>query len=152
MEDTDFSIRSMQSIDLEAVMDIENVSFRSPWSRQSFENDLKRPDSSCLVSIYHKMITGYLVAWQVLDEIYIGNLAVHPEYRRMGIAQDLINYLLLHCQTINWAWLEVRISNTAAQNLYRKLGFKDISIRKNYYEAEHEDAIVMRKDLRKNIS
>ena len=92
-------------------------------------------------------MTAYLVAWRVEDELHIGNLAVHPDYRRQGLGTELLARLFSAYPSVRMVWLEVRISNTAAQNLYMKLGFRQISIRKNYYQVEKEDAIIMVKDL-----
>ncbi len=146
--DSGLCIRSMDENDLDAVMAIENVSFASPWSRESFISDLKRRDAVNLVLEWEGRIAGYLIAWMVADEIHIGNLAVHPDQRRKGFARLLIDTLLSSNPDANWAWLEVRRSNSSARMLYESLRFSEISIRKNYYRTENEDAIVMARDLR----
>ncbi|MBN2103962.1 ribosomal protein S18-alanine N-acetyltransferase [bacterium] len=147
IDDSSWSVRPMAEDDLDEVMAIEINSFKSPWSRVSFLNDLRRSDAISLVGDCDHHVIAYLVAWQVKDEVHIGNLAVHSDWRRRGLAQDMIRQLFIHRSYLRWAWLEVRKSNKTARRLYSKLGFKEISVRKNYYEAEHEDAIVMAKDL-----
>jgi len=148
IQDSDLNIRSMAEEDLKQVMDIEKISFHSPWSLESFINDLRRSDAISLVCQYDCHVVAYLVAWHVMDEVHIGNLAVHPDWRQRGLAQKLIHQLFFQHSDLRWAWLEVRKSNHPARCLYNKLGFKEISVRRNYYEAECEDAIVMAKDLR----
>jgi ribosomal-protein-alanine N-acetyltransferase len=139
--------RAMESEDLDEVMIIERCSFQSPWSRESFLNDIKRDNAITTVAIIRNHVAAYLVAWRVEDEVHIGNLAVHPDNRRQGLGTALIAGLASLHPPARVAWLEVRVSNKAAQNLYRKLGFREISIRKNYYQIEKEDAIIMVKDL-----
>jgi ribosomal-protein-alanine N-acetyltransferase len=141
-----WQIRPMQLEDLDAIMIIETLSFKTPWSRESFSNDFNRENSVILVGSECSILAGYLVAWLIVDEIHIGNLAVHPDYRRRGLAQALLNALLLDHPFRARIWLEVRRSNQAALELYGKMGFREAGIRKQYYAAEKEDAIVMVKE------
>ena len=139
--------RAMKPEDLDEVMTIERRSFQSPWSRESFLNDISRADAVAMVAVVQNRVSAYLVAWRVEDELHIGNLAVHPDYRRQGLGTALLLLLFSADPSTKVVWLEVRVSNSAAQNLYRKLGFRQISIRKNYYQIQKEDAIIMVKDL-----
>jgi ribosomal-protein-alanine N-acetyltransferase len=139
--------RAMKPEDLDEVMIIERCSFQSPWSRESFLNDIKRDNAITSVAVVGNRVAAYLVAWCVEDEVHIGNLAVHPDYQRQGLGTALITGVATLYPTVRVVWLEVRVSNKAAQNLYRKLGFRQISIRKNYYQIEKEDAIIMVKYL-----
>jgi ribosomal-protein-alanine N-acetyltransferase len=143
----DWTIRDMTESDLVSVLGIEQVSFASPWSRNAFAAELRRPGGLCLVAERGFEPIGYAVAWRVADEIHIANLAVHPDRQRRGVAESLMNVLLARCSGAVWAGLEVRESNTRARRLYRKLGFREDGIRKGYYAEEGEDAVLMSKPL-----
>ena len=94
-------------------------------------------------------VAGYLCAGLIMDEGHILNLAVGPGMRRTGIASVLIGDVIdrLRERGCRFLFLEVRDSNTAAREIYRKFGFKVIGIRKNYYVSPVEDAIIMRMRL-----
>lgn len=138
----------MRVTDLDAVMAIETEAFFTPWSRDSFLNDIGRVDAVTLVGCTDGVPAGYIVAWLVTDEIHVGNLAVHSDYRRQGLAQALIQTMLRMVRGTTRVWLEVRQSNHPAIQLYHKVGFKDVSIRRKYYQAENEDAIVMSREFK----
>ena len=137
----------MKAGDLETIMHIEEDSFASPWNIQSFESELKKPYSLSFVGEIQGDVVGYIIAWLVTDEIHIANLAVDSVQRRKGIARALVDRVLSDQEECHWVGLEVRRSNSIAQSLYRKLGFIEAGIRENYYEKEHEDAILMVKLL-----
>lgn len=90
-------------------------------------------------------VVGYVGLMYVLDEGYISNVAVHPDYRRRGIAQALVRALAKRAEAkfLSFVTLEVRESNEGARALYEKCGFKIVGRRKNYYEKPTEDAILM---------
>ncbi len=118
------------------------------WSYDVFKTEIKRDKSIYLVyeteDIKHEII-GYIGAWIVLDEGHITTLVVCPKYRRNHIA-DILLYNLIHkllIQNIKWLTLEVKVSNMAAISLYKKFGFKEIGIRKKYYEDNNEDALIL---------
>ena len=98
-----------------------------------------------LAAVDGDTLVGYIGVQTVLDEGYINNVAVRPEYRRRGIAAALISLLAERAQAIGLAFmtLEVRESNVPAIALYEKLGFTTVGKRKNYYEKPREDAILM---------
>lgn len=132
------------------VMEIEKSSFPTPWSRWSFQREMSsRWISLPLVAKLGDKVVGYAVAWFVGDEIHLGNIAVHQNYRRRGIAQKLFQRLMEEAQAKKCAMitLEVRQSNRPAIALYEKLGFKQMAIRKGYYIDTQEDALVMVKEL-----
>jgi len=141
------STREAVPEDIPDIMAIERLSFASPWSESGFMNEIKKPYSISLVGVAEKHVVGYIIAWYVTDEIHIANLAVHPEYRCHGIAGILVNRVIGQCTRAVWIGLEVRRSNTAARALYGKLGFSEIGVRKGYYEAEGEDALIMARTL-----
>ena len=148
-KETGIEIDFMKKEDLEQVMAIEHNSFSMPWSRNLFLSEFRSPGvSTLLVALAEspvRTIAGYLIFWFVADEMHILNLAVQPEFRRKGIARKLvIAGIKRACQKgAKRAFLEVRTSNSAAQRLYSDLGFTGVSVRRDYYEAPVEDAVVM---------
>ena len=142
-----WKMRKMTRSDLKQVMQIENASFVSPWSRKSFESELKKDFGFSYTAVEDKRVIAYIIGWLVADEIHIANIAVHPEWRRRGVAMVLIQNVIDRYLGFSWIRLEVRRSNLAARNLYRQLGFKEVGIRKRYYVQENEDAILMTKYL-----
>jgi [ribosomal protein S18]-alanine N-acetyltransferase len=140
----------MTESDLDGVLEIENLSFRMPWSRAGFEAELRKPYGRPVVYVEAGgagRVSGYLVSWRVEDELHIANLAVHPERRKRGIAEKLLHHCLNAEADAAWAGLEVRVSNRAALTLYRKLGFRQTGVRREYYADSREDALVMTKNL-----
>lgn len=156
-------VRKMALSDLDAVTRIEELSFTHPWSRSHFRDELlKDTVSRCLVAVGScqgavagadapagsEIIVGFIMAWLVADELHITNLAVDPEKRRAGAAAALLEHSLREAVHLGarWCQLEVRESNQAARNLYRRFGFGDLGVRRGYYH-NGEDAVVMGKDL-----
>jgi ribosomal-protein-alanine N-acetyltransferase len=92
-------------------------------------------------------VVGYICVWLVTDELHINNLAVHPRWRKRGIARELLWAALQHGRRggARAAFLEVRASNVAAQGLYRKFHFESVGVRRRYYTHPIEDAVVMRR-------
>jgi ribosomal-protein-alanine N-acetyltransferase len=140
------NLRPMRLEDLDQVVILEKELFKSPWSRKSFENEmLKNKHSIPLVIEDAGTIVAYAVLWFVLDEMHIANIAVHPLFQRRGIASWMMQVFIMKAEgdKITQMQLEVRKSNVPAIRLYEKCGFGIVGVRKNYYEAEHEDAILM---------
>lgn len=136
-------IREMQKEDLEQILKIEHDSFVEPWSQASFEAELEKHYALLLVAALSNEIIGYAVAWKIANELHIANLAVKAVYQRQGIATRFLNEMENRMPKLEWMELEVRQSNLAAINLYEKMGFFKIGTRKNYYQKENEDAILM---------
>ncbi|MFC7787285.1 MULTISPECIES: ribosomal protein S18-alanine N-acetyltransferase [unclassified Rossellomorea] len=139
-------IRFMTVDDLDAVMDIEMKSFSIPWSRDAFLNEIEHNHlSTYLVVEDGDHVAGYCGVWLVVDEAHITNVAVLPEYRGQGLGESLMRKIMGIATKFGARvmTLEVRVSNLAAQHLYRKLGFQDGGIRKRYYSDNQEDALVM---------
>jgi len=138
-------IEKMKSDDIANVVEVENNSFDIPWSKESFENELKNKLAMYLVAKVEGKAVGYVGVWKIFDEGHITNVAVHPDYRGQGIGKSLISELLYLCENegINSLTLEVRKSNIVAQNLYKRFGFVEEGIRKGYYSDNNEDAIIM---------
>lgn len=138
-------IREMTPADLSEVVEIEQQLFTQPWSRQGFLSSLQQQDTLYLVAQQDGKVAGYCGLLQSFDEADITNVAVHPEYRRLGIACQMLEQLMEQGGTrgIQRYTLEVRVSNTAAVKLYQKLGFASVGIRKNFYAFPTEDAMIM---------
>ena len=139
-------IREMKKEHLDGVMVVETLSFKIPWSRSSFIEELTNNDLAIyLVAMSEDKVIGYGGMWRIFDEGHITNIAVHPEFRRCGIASKLMDKILTICNEkgIKGLTLEVRKSNISAQKLYIKYGFKIEGMRKKYYADTGEDALIM---------
>ncbi|MGD0884456.1 MAG: ribosomal protein S18-alanine N-acetyltransferase [Thermodesulfovibrionales bacterium] len=138
-------IRDMDEQDIPSVVQIERQSFSTPWSASSFLNEIHKSRSIARVAILDGTVIAYICAEQVMDEGHILNLAVHADYRRMRIAVCLVENVIdaLKLAKCRFLYLEVRASNLIAQGLYKSLSFKIIGIRKTYYLAPEEDAVIM---------
>ena len=131
------------------VAELEKICFSDPWSEKSVAYELTNPLSCWLVAVEDGRVAGYIGSQTVMGESDMMNVAVHPDYRRRGIAERLVNDLVealkafeSHCLT-----LEVRESNDSARALYAKLGFFQAGLRKNYYRNPKENALILRKEF-----
>lgn len=142
-------IKAMTYMDLDRIVEIEKLCFSTPWSKESFANELLNDLAYYHCAIENNNIVGFMGMWKVIDEAHITNVAVIPSYRNRGIASLLISQMIevCICSEINSMILEVRQSNGGAIHLYEKFGFFEISRRKNYYQKPIEDAIVMWKKI-----
>ena len=140
-------IRTMRSADLPQVMLIELSTFTMPWSESTFRGLLRRRDSDLFVADVKCEIAGYAVFWAVMDQGELGNVAVDESHRGRGIGTKLIEAVLdrATARGVREVFLEVRKSNTKAQELYKTFGFSEVGRRKNYYLEPLEDALVMKK-------
>ena len=141
----DILIRDLRPEDVSAVLAIEKASFTTPWSEILFMNEIFKPRSLPKAAIIKGEIVGYICSNYLFDEAHILNVTVHPDFRKQGIALQLVHYMIdlfrkEGCLTI---FLEVRISNEAALRMYEKAGFRIISARKAYYTLPVEDAVIM---------
>jgi [ribosomal protein S18]-alanine N-acetyltransferase len=141
-----FVLDGMKEEDLPYVVEIENSSCAVPWSESLFFNELKNPKSIPLVArTTNGKVAGYLCASRIIDEGHILNLAVHPDFRKKGVASALIGEIVeqLRNEECRSIFLEVRISNSSARSIYERFGFTVLGIRKNYYGSPEEDALIM---------
>lgn len=140
-----FQIEKMQKSHIDDVLEISKHSFATPWSRTSFLNELNNVFANYLVAIYNNKVIGFIGTWIILDESHITNVAVHPNFRKMGVGKKLLCSLLDHSisKGATSFTLEVRESNIAAKHLYKSFGFIEEGVRKNYYEDNKENAIIM---------
>jgi ribosomal-protein-alanine N-acetyltransferase len=141
----------MQLADIPQVHALDVSAFSLPWPERSYRYEVgQNSASSCWVAEVFQpegapVLVGMMVNWVILDELHIATLAVHPEYRRLGIGRRLL------AQGLQAGWergarqalLEVRRSNLAAQALYARFGFVVNGERKRYYQDNHEDALLM---------
>jgi len=141
-------IVKMEESDLDEVMKIERASFKYPWFRFFFESDLSRPNAYLWVAKEGEKLLGYLVAYHTSDELHIANIAVAEEERRRGIGSLLIEKTIELAKNLKVLriFLEVRPSNLAAINLYKKFGFEIVGRRNHYYQ-DGEDALLMEKNI-----
>lgn len=146
----EIKIRPMSNKDILAVVDIDKKSYAHPWGVNEFfrEVNYNRFGRYFVVEL-NNVVIGYIGSWFLSDLIHITTLAVHPDYRRKGIGEKLMSYILDigKKEKYKTCVLEVRVSNEKAINLYKKLGFKIDKIKKEYYPDNKEDAYYMVKDI-----
>lgn len=143
-------VRWMTFNDIPAVLDLERAIFPSPWVFEAFTYELTNLEYNIsLVGLIDNRIVAYAVSYLVVDEAHISNIAVSPAYRKLKIGETLLLISLQIGQRNDCkvAHLEVRKTNEAAISLYKKYGFKITGLRKNYYEEENEDALLMSLNL-----
>ena len=133
---------------VKAVAELEKICFSDPWSENSVASELKNKLALWLVAEDEGRVAGYIGSQTCGDESDVMNVAVHPDFRRCGIAETLVNALVDELKAIEsrCLTLEVRVSNVPAISLYEKLGFAEVGRRKNYYRNPREDALIMRKE------
>ena len=133
---------------VEAIAELEKVCFSDPWSVNSVESELNNALSLWLVAMDGDKLVGYIGSQTVLGEGDMMNLAVSPDYRRMGVGEGLVNALVdaLSAKGATRLALEVRASNAPAISLYEELGFVQVGRRPNYYVHPKEDALILRKE------
>lgn len=148
----DIILRDMTEDDIEQVLEIESQSFSTPWTRNAFLIELRENMlAQYIVAQVDEKVVGYAGIWKILNEGHITNIAVLKDYRGKGIGNVLIEGLIWYCSKNNLdsMTLEVRESNTIAQNLYKKYGFVNSGIRPKYYGDNGENAIIMWRDNRR---
>jgi ribosomal-protein-alanine N-acetyltransferase len=142
-------IEPMTLKDLDRVLEIESRSYPTPWSRRAFVSEVT-DNSYAYYYVARKgdLIVGYVGMWVILEEAHITNIAVDPDYRRLGLGRLMLETMFDRAREhgATRMTLEVRVSNITAQSLYKKLGFTERGIRKGYYTDIQEDAIIMWKD------
>lgn len=147
-----FAYEPLTDADLDEVVLIEQACFGTPWGRALFSEELKQTE----ICHWFKArdlgsgdrVAAYMGYWKAVDEAHITNLAVRPEYRRLGLGRALVTYLLADAKSrgCQRATLEVRPSNGPALKLYESLGFTGVALRPKYYLDNEEDALIMWKN------
>ena len=141
-------ITRMESCHVQQVAALEALCFSDPWSENSVASELRNPLALWLVAVEGDCVAGYVGSQTVMGETDMMNIAVHPDFRRRGAAEALVNALTVELKRMEskCLTLEVRASNEAAKKLYDKLGFSQIGRRPNYYRHPREDALILRKE------
>lgn len=153
-------IEPMRVRDIGAVLEVERLSFSTPWSRAAFMSELLTNDKAHYLVARNPakrgpfpwspvQLVGYIGVWILVDEGHITNVAVHPDYRGQGIGRRLMEAIEAVCvaRGVKRMTLEVRQSNWVAQRLYRNLGYVSVGVRPGYYQDNNEDALIMWKEL-----
>ncbi len=145
-----FRTEKMTESHIKNLADIEKECFSTPWSEQGLYDELSNPNARFFVALCGEQVAGYIGAHNIVGEVYITNVAVAPDYRRNGVATQLIERLveISRAENAEFITLEVRESNTSAQALYEKHGFGVVGKRKAFYENPREDAFLMTINLR----
>ncbi len=153
-------IREMILEDVPQAVEIETQCFSQPWSEKSFQDSLAREDTLFLVceeqnsekaqkslGVFgnHSCITGYIGMYISFEEADITNVAVSPSHRQKGYGNALVASAIQKAKEkqIERIFLEVRVSNLPAIALYKKMGFENLGVRKNFYDYPKEDAYIM---------
>lgn len=137
-------LRAAEAADVNALWEIERLSFSSPWSKAALEETLLESlRGNCVAVIVaqdeNEEIKGFIIYSLVQGEAEIYDIAVSPIFRRKGVGEAMIKAVLENCRR---GFLEVRESNLPARELYKKMGFKAAGVRKKYY-SDGENAVVM---------
>ena len=142
-------LAAMAERHLDALAELERLCFSQPWSRRGLAAELTDPSAYFLVAERGDSAVGYAGMHCVLDECYIANVAVHPDFRRGGIGKMLLRGLFDFAvrRESGFLSLEVRQSNAAAIALYEREGFRRAGLRRNFYTSPVEDGLIMTKYL-----
>ena len=152
---SEVSITRMTEHDLLEIVEIEETCGLSPWGWDSYHRELNSGANAIMLvaTIEHskrvlaegKRTAGFIVARVIVNELHINNIAVRPAFQQMGIGAQLLNAALAEgiSQGSVMSFLEVRASNSAAQNLYERCGFRIVGRRNDYYREPLEDALIM---------
>ncbi len=138
--------------DLDQVLEIERQSFRSPWSPDMFVVEFSNPQSRRYVIREKRSgkILGYMIYWVVLDEGHLMSIATRADRLREGLGRRMMDRMIRECRKegVRRLTLEVRRGNIPAIEMYLAYGFEAVGLRKNYYTAEREDAVLMELRIR----
>ena len=140
----------MTEVDLRDVITIESLSFSTPWNEEMFKSELSLDLShnfavKLSLNGTEDILVGYICFWLLHGEAHLLNIAVKPDYRRMGLGTHLMQFLIDFCRTkkVKTLTLDVRSSNHPAIEMYRKMGFRKEGLRPHYYADNGEDALIM---------
>ena len=154
MSEKHIRIVPMNADHLEELERLERICFSRPWSKRMLGEELENQCAAFLVAEDENgTVLGYAGLLVMLDEGYITNVAVFPEYRRLGVAAKIIEVYMNFAAANGLAFLtlEVRPSNEAAIALYRRFGFEEVGRRKNYYDLPKEDALILTRYFKEDV-
>ena len=149
---TSISFNKLSSVEIPLLLLIEEQNSDYPWSQLQFTTSIENSNNLCYCLSLNGKTIGYLIALLTVDSADILNIGIDPDFQRKGYATGLLNHLIeeLRKRKIVEILLEVRIGNKSAIQFYKRQGFKEISVRKNYYmknsknQSQREDGIIMR--------
>jgi len=152
---TDLVVRKAVAADLPEVALLERSCYGDPWPAAAFSSLPQNPQVFFSVARAREEggregpLAGYVVAWYVMDEGELANLAVGNAHRQRGLGRSLLEAMLQDAtiRGISNVYLEVRESNAAARRLYASAGFEEVGRRKRYYRSPTEDALILRRAL-----
>lgn len=152
LQPTEVHFETLTLRHLEAVLRVEQQAYAHPWSRANFIDALKSGYQAQLLMAEDTLL-GYFIAMKGVDEMHLLNITVAPAYQRQGWARVMLEALTLWArgQGADWLWLEVRVGNVRARQVYESHGYRPVGQRKNYYpdtNGQREDALVMSLRLR----
>lgn len=138
-------IRKISENDIEAVAALEAEIFPDPWSAKSIKETYEQKHALIFGAYQEKQLIGYVIFYYILDEGEIARIAVSPSYRRQGVAEQIFQALIAFCKekNVERILLDVRVSNEPAIAFYKKAGFAEDGIRKNFYDNPKEHALLM---------
>lgn len=138
-------IRRISENDIEAIASLETEIFPDPWSAKSIKETYDQKHALILGAYQDGNLIGYVIFYYILDEGEIARIAVSPSHRRQGVADQIFAGLLEFCtqKDIERILLDVRVSNETAIAFYKKSGFAEDGIRKNFYDNPKEHALLM---------
>jgi ribosomal-protein-alanine N-acetyltransferase len=144
--------RAMVTADLDAVLAVERLAYRFPWTRGNFIDSLAAGYLAELLLAPDGALVGYYLALPAVDELHLLNLTVAPPFQHRGHARELLDLLERRARErgLRAIWLEVRTGNTRARSVYARRGYVEAGLRRAYYPAGaagREDAVLMRLDL-----
>lgn len=147
------SLVQMDNSHLDVVVEIEQLGFSNPWTRRDFEFVLKKENAYCRMILFEETVVGYLVGFFINKEFHLADFSIHPTYQRRRFGTQTLDILIQEIKEKSLVIsLEVRMSNVAALELYKKFGFQTMAIRKDYYSNPQEDALVMLKPVNGKLS
>ena len=148
---TSISFNRITSVEIASVLSIEEQNSDYPWSQLQFTTSIENSNNLCYCISFNGKAVAYLIAMLAKDTADILNIGIDPDLQRRGYGKGLLNHLIkeLRKRNIGEIFLEVRSGNKSAIQFYKKQGFKEISVRKNYYmknsknQSQREDGIIM---------
>ena len=152
---TSISFNKLSSIEIPSVLSIEEHNSDYPWSQDQFTTSIENSNNLCYCLSFNGRTIGYLITMLAMDTADILNIGIDSDFKRQGYGTGLLNHLIeeLKKKDIGEILLEVRAGNKSAIQFYKKQGFEEISVRKNYYtknsknQSHREDGIIMRIEI-----